>query len=59
MTQTKFCTKDNPYNGEDVTDINYVHNDAEETEASMMLDGSSAEFYCPNCNIKFWVYLGD
>lgn len=37
----------------------WIHDDAEETELSMELDGNSMQCHCPHCKHTYWVYLGD
>jgi hypothetical protein len=37
----------------------WIHDDAEETEASKELDGNTMFLVCPHCKFHYSVYLGD
>lgn len=57
------CTKDSPMNinGDDAEKLKqlWIHDDAEETEESMEMDGSTMYLKCPNCGYEYSVFLGD
>ena len=59
----KHCTKDSPMDidGKDAVKLKqlWIHDDAEETEASIEMDGSWMEFHCPNCKFTYSAYVGD
>ena len=37
----------------------WVHDDAEETKESEIIDGSTMWFHCPNCGHRYSVFVGD
>lgn len=37
----------------------WIHDDAEETDESMELDGATMYLLCPNCRFEFSVFVGD
>lgn len=37
----------------------WIHNDADETEESKEMDGSTMCFVCPHCTHYYCVYVGD
>lgn len=57
------CTKDHPMdiNGEDAVKLKqlWTHEDAEETEASIKMDGNIIWLNCPNCKYSYSVWVGD
>jgi hypothetical protein len=58
------CTKDAPMpieNGDRAVELKqlWIHDDAEETEASKELDGNTMFLVCPNCKYAYSCFLGD
>ena len=58
--ERQICTKENPWNKEQQG--RWQHPDAIEIDEDYgkgggVADGDFVQYYCPNCNKKFWVEL--